>query len=88
MLELGHISATGGMGFGLSIIKRIAEAHEWEVMVTDGQDSGARFEFSDVRMIGEQTILIVCSVERPFLLRDLIADFRKFGHRFAFNRAN
>jgi PAS domain S-box-containing protein len=45
VIEPGHTSATGGTGFGLTIVKRIAEAHGWEVTITDGQDGGARFEF-------------------------------------------
>ncbi len=45
VLEPGHTSASGGTGFGLTIVKRIAEAHGWEVAITDGRDGGARFEF-------------------------------------------
>jgi PAS domain S-box-containing protein len=45
VFEPGHTSTTGGTGFGLTIVKRIAEAHGWEVTVTDGRDGGARFEF-------------------------------------------
>jgi PAS domain S-box-containing protein len=41
----GHTSAQGGTGFGLTIVKRIVEAHGWELSVTDGTDGGARFEF-------------------------------------------
>jgi PAS domain S-box-containing protein len=45
VFEPGHTSATGGTGFGLTIVKRIVEAHGWDVRVTDGRDGGARFEF-------------------------------------------
>ncbi|GAB6862015.1 PAS domain S-box protein [Haloplanus litoreus] len=45
VFEPGHSSARGGTGFGLTIIKRIVEAHGWELSVTDGTDGGARFEF-------------------------------------------
>ena len=45
VLEPGHTSATGGTGFGLTIVNRIAEAHGWKVAITDGRDGGARFEF-------------------------------------------
>ena len=41
----GHSSAQGGTGFGVAIVKRIVEAHGWELSVTDGTDGGARFEF-------------------------------------------
>jgi signal transduction histidine kinase len=45
VFEPGHTSATDGTGFGLTIVKRIAEAHGWEVAITDGRYGGARFEF-------------------------------------------
>ncbi len=48
VFEAGHTSTSGGTGFGLTIIKRIAEAHGWEVAITDGTDGGARFEFTNV----------------------------------------
>lgn len=45
VFEPGHSSAQGGTGFGLTIVKRIVEAHGWELSITDGTDGGARFEF-------------------------------------------
>jgi len=45
VLEPGHSSARGGTGFGLTIVKRIVEAHGWELSLTEGTDGGARFEF-------------------------------------------
>jgi PAS domain S-box-containing protein len=44
VFEPGHSSARGGTGFGLAIVKRIVEAHGWEVSVTGREDGGARFE--------------------------------------------
>jgi len=45
VFEPGHTSVEGGTGFGLAIVKRIVEAHGWNLSVTDGTDGGARFEF-------------------------------------------
>jgi PAS domain S-box-containing protein len=45
VFEPGHSSARSGSGFGLTIVKRILEAHGWELSLTDGTDGGARFEF-------------------------------------------
>ena len=45
VFEPGHSSAQGGTGFGLTIVKRIVEAHGWELSVADGTEGGARFEF-------------------------------------------
>jgi PAS domain S-box-containing protein len=48
VFDPGHTSAGDGTGFGLTIVKRIAEAHGWQVAIVDGTDGGARFEFTDV----------------------------------------
>ncbi|MFC6955009.1 PAS domain S-box protein [Halorubellus litoreus] len=45
VFEPGESSAPDGTGFGLTIVKRIVEAHGWEVSVSDGTDGGTRFEF-------------------------------------------
>jgi PAS domain S-box-containing protein len=50
VFEPGHSSAGGGTGFGLTIVRRIAEAHGWEVAVVSGTDGGARFEFTDIEL--------------------------------------
>jgi signal transduction histidine kinase len=48
VLESGYSTADEGTGFGLSIVETIAEAHGWELTITEGEAGGARFEFSDV----------------------------------------
>jgi len=45
VFEPGYSSARDGTGFGLSIVKRIVQAHGWELSLTDGTAGGARFEF-------------------------------------------
>jgi PAS domain S-box-containing protein len=45
VFDVGVSSVEDGTGFGLAIVRRIAEAHGWPVTVTDGKDGGARFEF-------------------------------------------
>nr|WP_206662583.1 HAMP domain-containing sensor histidine kinase [Halorubrum sp. BOL3-1] len=45
VFEPGHTTASDGTGFGLAIVERIAEAHEWTVSVTESREGGARFEF-------------------------------------------
>ncbi len=49
VFEPGETTNPEGTGFGLPIVKRIAEAHGWEVSLTDSFDDGARFEFTNVR---------------------------------------
>ncbi|WP_050031793.1 PAS domain S-box protein [Halorubrum halophilum] len=48
VFESGHTTSESGTGFGLAIVERIAEAHGWEVTLTEGDDGGARFEFTGV----------------------------------------
>lgn len=52
VFDPGHTSTTEGTGFGLTIVRRIAEAHGWEVAITDGPSGGARFEFTGVTTTG------------------------------------
>jgi signal transduction histidine kinase len=42
--ESGFSTDPDGTGFGLSIVRTIAEAHDWSVSVTDADGGGARFE--------------------------------------------
>jgi len=44
----GYRSDQDGTGFGLSIVRHVAEAHNWDVALTEGRDGGARFEFTAV----------------------------------------
>ncbi|WP_267639466.1 sensor histidine kinase [Haloarchaeobius amylolyticus] len=50
VFESGYSTAESGTGFGLAIVKNVAEAHGWDVSVTDGIDGGARFEFTGVEL--------------------------------------
>jgi methyl-accepting chemotaxis protein len=46
VLEAGYTTnrENGGTGFGLSIVKTVADAHGWTVTVTESEAGGARFE--------------------------------------------
>lgn len=48
VFEAGYSTATGGTGFGLPIVEEIAEAHGWNVELTERSEGGARFEFHGV----------------------------------------
>lgn len=45
IFEPGYTTATDGTGFGLTIVKRIADAHGWNISVSDSSRGGVRFEF-------------------------------------------
>ncbi|GAA0548350.1 PAS domain-containing sensor histidine kinase [Halorubrum ejinorense] len=51
VFEPGHTSTESGTGFGLAIVKRIADAHGWNVTLREGKAGGARFEFTGVAFV-------------------------------------
>ncbi|KTG27178.1 HAMP domain-containing sensor histidine kinase [Haloferax profundi] len=50
VFEPGHTTnrAGGGTGFGLPIVKQVADVHEWTVAIETATTGGARFEITDV----------------------------------------
>jgi signal transduction histidine kinase len=46
--EDGFYVADDGTGFGLAIVAEVAQAHGWDVTVTESDEGGARFEFTGV----------------------------------------
>lgn len=48
----GHPSNDAGTGLELSVVRQIAEAHDWSVTITDGPDGGTTFEFTGVVLYG------------------------------------
>ncbi len=49
----GYSTSEDGTGLGLSIVKRIIEAHGWDIQVVEGRDGGARFEVTGVDLRAE-----------------------------------
>ena len=48
VFETDHSTAEQGVGLGLSIVKRVVDAHGGDVSVTESTDGGARFEITGV----------------------------------------
>jgi PAS domain S-box-containing protein len=48
VFEAGYSTTRGGTGLGLRIVEQVADAHGWEVTLTDGERGGARFEVTGV----------------------------------------
>ena len=44
VFDPGHTTGEGGAGLGLPIVDRIADAHGWNLRLTEAADGGARFE--------------------------------------------
>jgi PAS domain S-box-containing protein len=51
VFESGYTTADDGTGFGLTIVREIADAHGWEVTVAESDDGGARFEVTGVEFV-------------------------------------
>jgi len=54
IFEVGYSTSSDGTGFGLGIVKQIAEAHGWTISVTEGTQGGARFEITGVEVDVEE----------------------------------
>ena len=51
VFRAGYSTADGGTGFGLSIVKQVADAHGWTVDCTDSDDGGTRFDVVDTEIV-------------------------------------
>ena len=45
VFESGYTTASDGTEFGLRIVSDVADAHGWDISVTESEAGGARFEF-------------------------------------------
>ena len=54
MFEHGYTTRQDGMGYGLSIVRSIVDAHGWSIAVTESEDGGARFELTGVDFVTDQ----------------------------------
>lgn len=48
VFEVGYTTHDDGTGFGLNIVKGVADAHGWNVAASKSADGGARFEITGV----------------------------------------
>ncbi|GCF15274.1 hypothetical protein Harman_32090 [Haloarcula mannanilytica] len=48
MFDMRYTTHDEGTGLGLNIVRDIASAHEWPLVLTESATGGARFEFRDV----------------------------------------
>jgi len=50
----GYTSTRSGTGFGLSIVKQIADAHDWDATIAESPSGGAQVEFTSVSVASSQ----------------------------------
>lgn len=53
VFDAGYSTRVEGTGFGLNIVREIADAHGWMVEVTESEDGGVRFEITGVTVPDE-----------------------------------
>ena len=51
VFEAGYSTSDEGTGFGLRIVAQVVDAHGWEVIVTETEQGGARFEITGVELV-------------------------------------
>ena len=52
IFEPGYTTHDEGTGYGLEIVRTVADAHGWEIAVGESTDGGARFEITGVESSG------------------------------------
>jgi two-component system OmpR family sensor kinase len=52
VFQSGYSTVDDGTGFGLTIVRDIVEAHDWEIEVTDSAEGGTRFDITGVEFAG------------------------------------
>lgn len=55
LFDQGFTTDSEGTGFGLNIVKQIAEAHGWHIRIVDGEHGGARFEIFNITTVRNTT---------------------------------
>jgi PAS domain S-box-containing protein len=48
IFEAGYSTKESGGGFGMASVRQLVVAHGWEIIATEGEEGGARFEITDV----------------------------------------
>jgi signal transduction histidine kinase len=48
IFDHGYTTSDDGMGFGLSIVEDIVDAHDWDISTAESHEGGARFEITGV----------------------------------------
>lgn len=51
VFDPGFSTASDGNGFGLAIVRQIADGHGWTTTVLESESGGARFEFTNVETV-------------------------------------
>jgi signal transduction histidine kinase len=53
VFQHGYTTRAGGMGYGLSVVRSVVGAHGWDIVVSDSDAGGARFEIVGIEFVSE-----------------------------------
>lgn len=53
IFNTGYSTTDDGPGYGLHIVKSIVEIHDWDILVTEGDADGARFEICGIEFVNQ-----------------------------------
>ncbi|WP_434531538.1 PAS domain S-box protein (plasmid) [Haloarcula sp. NS06] len=53
VFDAGYSTSNDGTGFGLSIVKQVVSAHNWDIHLTESSSGGVRFEITGVEFVAE-----------------------------------
>jgi signal transduction histidine kinase len=51
VFDYGLSTASGGSGCGLSVVRTTVNAHGWDIVATDADSGGARFEVTGIEFL-------------------------------------
>ncbi|MFB6252125.1 MAG: sensor histidine kinase, partial [Halobellus sp.] len=51
VFDHGFTTREDGHGYGLSVVRTIVNAHGWDIVATDAQTGGARFEITEIDLL-------------------------------------
>jgi PAS domain S-box-containing protein len=54
LFKHGYTTREDGVGYGLSIVRSIVDGHGWDIVVTEAEDGGARFEVTGVDFVNDR----------------------------------
>ncbi|WP_458204590.1 two-component system sensor histidine kinase NtrB [Haladaptatus sp. NG-SE-30] len=55
VVEAGYTTDDNGIGLGLTFVSELVDAYGWDYDITDSDEGGARFEFTDVETVTKGT---------------------------------
>ncbi|WP_276301525.1 PAS domain S-box protein [Halorussus lipolyticus] len=56
VFQAGYSTGDNGLGLGLTFVSQLSDAYGWDCRVTESEAGGARFEFTNVSVVGDKYV--------------------------------